>query len=232
MINLLDYRKNITSHHGENGMILTLIDKLNLKNGLALEVGAYDGVVRSNICPLRDMEWNLLYIEGDNDNYKQLKENMINYSNVICECSFINLIEGTRLDDIIRKHWSDKEVDIISLDIDGNDYWIWESMEINPRLMIIEFNRDLGESVAMKYKEGFKYVGGKVWGSSALALTKLAKKKGYDLIGIRKDTLFFIKKELNQGAFFIYNPKMAATYSENCTPRRLTDAEKELYVYV
>jgi hypothetical protein len=231
MIDLLDYRYNITSHHGENGMILAILDALKWKRGYAIEVGAFDGVTRSNICPLKDFGWNLLYIEGDNDNYEHLKKNMDGYSSVICEHSYINLIEGTRLDDIIKKHWSNN-IDILSLDIDGNDYWIWREMEINPKLMIIEFNRELGEDVVMKYKEGFKYEAGKVWGSSATALTKLAEEKGYDLIGIRKDTLFFIKKELNNCTFNIYDPKNASLYSSDCKPRKLTESEKELYIYV
>lgn len=233
MIDLLDCRYNITSHHGENGMILAVVDILKWKNGYALEVGAFDGVTRSNICPLRDMGWNLLFIEGSDDNYKLLEENMKTYSNVVCNQSYINMTKGTTIDDIIKQYWTNtNEIDIISLDIDGNDYWIWKNMKYDPKLMIIEFNRELGESVAMKYKEGFKYVGGKVWGSSAIALTKLGEEKGYDLIGIRKDTLFFIKKELNNGTFNIYNPKRASFYSSDCIPRKLTESEKELYIYV
>ena len=232
MINLHDYRYNITSPHGENGMIAKVFDVLGVNKGYALEIGANNGINRSNVNPLIKEGWTVLYVEGYEDNYNNLLSNMNQYDNVICEHKFVSLEKGNNLDEVLKKNNFPIDFDLFSLDIDGNDYHIWKSMKYKPKLVVIEYNRDLCESVVMNYDKDFEYEHKKLWGSSALAITKLAKYKGYDLIGIRKDTLFYIRKDLNEGKFMLYNPKRISSYSQNVKMHRLTEEEKKRYTYV
>ena len=104
----------------------------------------------------------------------------------------------------------DKEIDLFSLDIDGVDYWIWNALEIvEPRVVILEFNYFLGNrSITIPYKPDFKrplYQRNlpKYFGASLPAYIKLAKKKGYRLVGVNKlfYNAFFVKNGIGEDIF-------------------------------
>jgi len=101
----------------------------------------------------------------------------------------------------------DKEIDLFSLDIDGVDYWIWNALEIiEPRVVILEFNYFLGNrSITIPYKPDFRHSHNNPFysGASLPAFVKLAKKKGYRLVGVNKlcYNAFFIKNDIGEDIF-------------------------------
>ena len=92
------------------------------------------------------------------------------------------------INDIIAQHNLDEEIDFLSIDIDGNDYWVWEAVNVcNPRVVIMEYNWRYGpkKSVTIPYNPEYNWrdIGLKGYhGASLAAFSKLAEKKGYSLI--------------------------------------------------
>ena len=156
-INLHHYLGNLTSCHGENGILVMMFDVLGIKEGKGLEVGAGNGILRSNLYPLIYLDWEVIFVEADDKLYTQLESNMREYKHVVCENKRISLKDGERLDDILDKHDFPYDFDVLSLDIDGNDYWIWKELTYKPKIVLIEYNRDLIPPCVQKYDENHKY---------------------------------------------------------------------------
>ena len=102
-------------------------------------------------------------------------------------------------------------VDLLSIDIDGNDYWIWERIDrIKPRVVIIEYNASFGNnrSVTVPYDPEFdrfkKHKSGYYHGASLNAMEKLGHKKGYSLVCCDSNGVnaFFIQRQLIEGSGF------------------------------
>jgi hypothetical protein len=92
-------------------------------------------------------------------------------------------------------------VTVLSIDIDGNDYWVWKALKPNADIVCIEYNSGLGlEALAIPYDPNFKWAGGANWfyGASLTALHDLGREKGYQLVGCDSsgNNAFFILQEL------------------------------------
>ena len=120
------YGNNITSQHGEDGILNYIIDSLEEKViRTCCEFGAWDGVFASNCFNLwNTQEWSAILIEGDKDKYKALLDNTKDFENVICHNCFVESSENNSLDDIFTKNKYPKEIGILSVDIDSYDYHI------------------------------------------------------------------------------------------------------------
>jgi hypothetical protein len=99
-----------------------------------------------------------------------------------------------------------KEFDLLSLDIDRNTYYVWESMaQFRPRVVVVEYNSKVHPSCDWKVKYDPK----KVWnltnymGASLKALEKLGQKMGYELVGcdLMGTDAFFVRKDMDLSAF-------------------------------
>lgn len=99
------------------------------------------------------------------------------------------------------------EIDLLSIDMDGNDYWVWKAIsEIEPRVVIIEYNAALGaeKSRTIPYNPEFvRHSGSLYHGASLRALTNLAQDKGYCLIGCEGSGInaFFLRQDITQEFF-------------------------------
>jgi hypothetical protein len=186
---------------GEDIVLQFMIDKLNLTNGHCMEFGARTGIAGSNILYLCKNGYTGLMIEASDRYFKVLKKNMAKYPNVICDKRFITCEENT-VDDILEEHKFPTDMDLISIDIDSNDYWVWKSMKkYKPKIVIIEFNPSFKESFTIEYNPKFKWKKDYHYGATAPALYKLGLEKGYDLVYIFPYNLVFIDKDVNNGTF-------------------------------
>ncbi|MBN1672226.1 MAG: hypothetical protein JXR37_14395 [Kiritimatiellae bacterium] len=116
-------------------------------------------------------------------------------------CTFLNL---ENLESSVRRSGLSGEIDLLSIDVDGNDYWFWEAMEcVSPRIAVIEYNATLGPhlSLTVPYDPHFdrhkKHSSGFYCGASITALERLGKKKGYSLIGCDSSGVnaFFVRDD-------------------------------------
>lgn len=191
-MNLLDYKNNFRSQYGEDGIINKIFDIIGVsKNPFFVEFGAWDGEFLSNTFNLSENHnFGGLLIEGNKKRAKKLKEKFSNNSKIVCVEAFVDT-NSNSLNKLLKKHAIPSEFDLLSIDIDGNDYEVWQSLtDYSPRLVIIEYNATFPPDY-----EFVDYGGKSYTGSSALSLTKLANKKGYELVCTTMSNLFFVKKE-------------------------------------
>jgi hypothetical protein len=127
------------------------------------------------------------------------------------------------------------EIDLLSIDVDGNDFWIWKAIEvIQPRVVVIEYNASLGshKSLAIKYNPTHSKLNyhplGWYHGASLTALTKLAKDKGYALIACESSGVnaFFVRKDISRGVF-LEQSSLQAYYED--TRRAVFAPQEEQY---
>lgn len=198
--NINDFELVRYSQNGEDGIIKMILHKIGVTNRFFVEFGVEDGK-ECNTRALRESGWDGLQMDC-----------------VAQKDSFIRkeLITSENINTIFRKYCVPKEFDVLSIDVDGNDYWIWKALEsYSPRLVIIEYNSSIGkdQSRVMKYDPGFRWDRTDYFGASLLALRRLGESKGYSLIGTDSSgtNAFFVRKELVDGRFDIdesrmYNP--------------------------
>ena len=181
-----------------------------------MEFGIQDGKECNTANLSLNFGWSGLLIEGDKK-YAEAARRYYTGKPVKIVNAFIT---RDNINSIITKNEMKGEIDLLSIDIDGNDYWVWEKIDaVKPRVLVIEYNSTLGlKPIAVSYTPDFKrfraHKSGLYYGASLEALTRLSKKKGYVLVGccstgfnaffVRKDLLKNKLKELTpQEAFYI-----------------------------
>ncbi len=139
---LLDKRANVTSQYGENGIIDAIFEKIGIKNRHCLEVGAADGKFFSNTKGLLDDGWSSVQIEADREQWKLLSE--LHHSRrdrVICLNRRIESTGYYCLDEILRRYEYPQDIDLIVIDIDGDDLYIANSLiNYHPRVLMVEYD--------------------------------------------------------------------------------------------
>lgn len=200
---LLQYARIVTSQYGEDGILEKIFEIIQPANQYCVEIGAFDGKLLSNTWNLIvNHGWHGVMIEGRNLLFQQLRDR---YSpdNLEIEgrCSRnVTLIheyaafEGEKsLDNLLKKANVPQDLDFISIDIDSNDWHLWDSLKIyQPRLVMIEFNVTIPNDVYFVQTRDFNVT----QGCSLLALIELGKQKGYELIVCTTANAFFVRKDL------------------------------------
>ena len=195
--------KKISSQNGEAGIIEHIFNVIGHGGKQLLEIGFSWECNSANL--LSNHGWSGWLIDGDKN---QIEKCLNRWSNAKLIHAFV--IVDTQFFGV------PKELDFLSIDIDGNDYWIWESMDIKANLVCIEYNASLGwvESLTIPYDPSFNrynYHNTTYHGASLVALTHLAEKKDMALIGC-EDTgvnAFFLKKDLLTDDLIEISPKEA-----------------------
>ena len=186
--------KNVYSQGGEDGILAEIFRIIGAQNKWCVEFGAWDGVFLSNTCNLiRNAGWSAVMIEGNPERCDQIRENYPGNNKVIPLCAMIGFEKGV---DTIDYHLATtpipKNFDLLSIDVDGIDWHIWESIvEYRPRVVVIEFNPTVPNSVVFIQDRDMSINEG----CSAAALVELAKTKGYELIAVTNGNCFFAVKE-------------------------------------
>lgn len=204
--NINDYEFSIFSQNGEDGILDYIFEKIGTTNKKFVEIGC--GHTENNsLYMISKRNFAGLLIDGggwnvkafNNFNKKRLKSNNI---------AIKEWVTKENINDIISEYIIDKEIDYLSIDIDGNDYWIWNSITCtSPRVVIMEYNASFGsQSITVPYNASFdvskfghppKF---SYWyhGASLKALYKLGLKKGYILLGTenRGVNCFFLRKDI------------------------------------
>jgi len=190
---LLDYKKDIFSQTGEDGIIEKIFKTLPVVDGWCVEFGAWDGVFLSNTANLiKNKAYSAVLIEGDFNKYVELKQNYINSKSVFPVNSFVGFSSDDNLDSILHEIPIPANFDLLSIDIDGNDYHVWKAISAySPKVVVIEFNQTMPTEVRFVQEANLSVS----HGSSLLSLVELGKEKGYELVSVLHCNAFFVKAE-------------------------------------
>lgn len=208
------YRKTIYSQNGEDGVLDFILSKLNT-NGWLVEFGAWDGKYLSNTFYfIEKKNYKAVLIEGDSSKMPDLYNNTKQFGeNVHCLNAFVNPSGENSLDNLLRKTNIPKDFDVLSIDVDGMDYYIWkEFVDYRPKVVIVEINiKDKPGTDHIHDQQQKEYVWGQS-GSSIDSMTKLAHEKGYALIAnVACNAIYVDNKYLS--LFFDREPSTFETYT-------------------
>ena len=189
-MNLLDYKKDLFSSTGNDGIIEKIFNVLDIKNGFFVEFGAWDGIKGSNCRKLSLEDWSGIFIEADRLKFTQLEYNYMRNENIKCICSAIDC-EANKFDNIVNDYIKGN-IDFCSIDIDGLDLEIFESFEkFMPTVVCLEG----GQMLEPNFKRVPEAVAKLNIQQSLGVINNSFEEKGYKLLCSYQDS-FFVKKEL------------------------------------
>lgn len=192
--NLLAYGRNITSEHGEDGIIEKIFSIIGEGSTWCVELGALNGTHGSNVWHLvKEKGWSGVLIEADRTYFEKLQQEYATIPHAHCVNAFVSFEGEQSLDRIFARTPIPHTFDLFSLDIDGSDYHLWDSMtDYRPRVMLVEFNPSIPHEVTFIQPRDMTVF----QGSSLRAFVELGKKKGYELVAANEGNAFFVLKEL------------------------------------
>ena len=186
---LLQYRSNIWSQKGQDGIINRLIaTKFPFTNKWCCEFGAWDGKKFSNTWNLiKNHNWNGIMIEADAIKYQELAKNREEVSDRLiiknCEVGYFKSDKekiGKPLDEILEECNAPKDIDLISIDVDGPDYYIWEGLvKYRPKIVVIEHN-SINAYIVYQYGKNPRRDPDGL--TSYWSMRELCEKKGYVIL--------------------------------------------------
>jgi hypothetical protein len=190
---LNEFARNEYSQNGEDGIIAKALEVLPSHNRWCVEFGAWDGKHLSNTYNLvENADYNVLLIEGDKEKYESLRREYPFKERAVFVRHFVGWTETDNLDTILKKHPVPLDFDLLSIDVDGNDYHIWSAVQkFRPKMVLIEFNPTSSNR--------FDYVQPADpncnQSNSPAALVRLAKSKNYEPICVIGPNLLFVDRQ-------------------------------------
>ncbi len=200
-----DFRKvgfKVYSQWDEDGIIQYLISKIPIQNKTFIEFGVENYEESNTRFLLVNDHWQGMVVDACEADIRYIQTDKIHWQfDLQAKCGWIT---RENIDSLLLDSGFPEDVGLLSIDIDGNDYWIWEAVQsVRPRIVIIEYNSVFGlQQIAVPYKEDFvrtsAHFSNLYYGCSLGALQHLAEKKGYLLLGsnILGHNAFFIRKDI------------------------------------
>lgn len=187
------YEKRLYSQNGEDGILEAILTRLGTTNRYFVEFGAGNGK-ECNTARLTRDNWTGLLMD-------------------ICDGTspaglpiYGAFVTAENVETVFTRHQVPQGFDLLSIDIDGNDYWVWKAIHsYAPRIVIIEYNASVPPERAMTiaYEPTFRWGGTDYFGASLRALKELGESKGYKLLACDNSgtNAFFVQEDLAAGKF-------------------------------
>jgi len=205
----------VFSQWGEDGIIQHLLKYVLVNRPIFVEFGVENYTESNTRFLLTNNHWAGLIIDGSAENIDYVKRDSIYWaSNLKAEHSFIT--KGN-INNLLSRNGIEGDIGLLSVDIDGNDYWIWQAIDaISPRIVICEYNSHFGSSaeVTIPYDEAFvrgaAHFSQIYYGASVAALCSLGAGKGYSLVASNAagNNVFFVRNDL-VGSLPVLSPAQA-----------------------
>lgn len=223
------HEKKVYSQNGEDGIINYIFSNIGTTNKFSVEFGVGDGFESNTAYLLEKKNWKGLMMDYGSDDkihvsnilkkawqnkdlgFKQNIQNDMRFAKKILSrnkrTKLFQLdiknerVTAENIQNLFAKYDVPINFDLLSIDIDFNDYWVWKSIvDYSPRVVIIEYNSSIpfNESKVVPYDPDSVWDGTNYFGASLLALNNLAFKKGYTLVGCDSNGInaFFCKTDL------------------------------------
>jgi len=187
------YARDTTSQGGEDGILERVFELIPGTHRWCCEFGAWDGRMYSNTYELiASKGWSGVLIEADPAKFEELKRTHAGNGKVILLKRFVEFKGEGLLDTLLAATPVPVDFDLLSIDIDGNDYHVWASVNrYRPKVVIIEYNQSIPNHVEFVQAADTRVC----HGNSLLSLTKLAVKKGYQLVAVTDTNAIYVREE-------------------------------------
>ena len=200
--NLSEVEFSVFSQWGDDGIINWLIDSLPIKNKIFVEIGTEDYKESNTRFLLKYRNWSGHLIDSNFEKIKKISIQSVKWKYDLNTYNF--KIDKDNINKFFKKLKLPKEIGLLSLDIDGIDYWAWKELnEIKPVIFICEFNSIFGDKKALTvpYNKNFNrtkfHYSNLAFGASLEAFKFICKKKNYIFLGTNSNGVnaYFINKK-------------------------------------
>jgi len=191
----------VYSQNDEDGMIAEIFHRIGTTTKRFIEFGVEDGL-ETNSTFLLSQGWNGCWIEASKTGAARARQLFSTYPVEVVEARMT--VENA--DSLIGRLAGPGELDLLSIDIDSNDYWIWKAItSVKPRVVVIEYNATFPPFVrkTIDYNPNFDWDGSNYFGASLGALAAIGAEKGYSLVGCCAAGVnaFFVRSDLVKDHF-------------------------------
>jgi methyltransferase FkbM-like protein len=190
---LLEHAANVNSQTGEDGIIAKTLEVIGEPRRWCVEFGAWDGRHLSNTYDLVSRkEFSAVLIEGSPRRYRDLAATFAGNPKVTTINAFVGFGPGDGLDAILARTPIPEDFDVLSIDIDGNDYHVWKAVtRYRPRVVVIEYNPTIPSAVdfVQAADPAVNH------GSSIAAQARLGREKGYELVAVTLHNCVLVRSE-------------------------------------
>lgn len=200
---LADHEFRVFSQWGEDGIIQFLLRHIAIDRKVFVEFGAdYYNTESNTRFLLTNNNWSGLVMDGKQENIDRL---------LVTRAYWMHRLKAVRafvtkdnINTLLQENDVSGEIGLLSIDIDGNDYWVWKAIDvISPVIVVVEYNYRFGRerSVTIPYDENFDrekaHASRVYYGASLKALCELGKRKGYAFVGCNSHGVnaFFVRRD-------------------------------------
>jgi hypothetical protein len=201
---LSDVEFRVFSQFGDDGIIQWLLNNLEFPNKTFIEFGVEDYRESNTRFLMMNDNWSGFVMDGAQENVSAIIDSEYYWKHELFARSAF--IDCNNINELLSSCPFDREIGILHIDLDGNDYWIWKEIDvICPVLVILEYNSVFGidRSITIPYDKNFvrtkSHYSNLYWGASLRALHQLSEGKGYSFIGCNT---------AGNNAYFVRNDKL------------------------
>jgi hypothetical protein len=226
-----DYEFKVFSEWGEDGLIQFLIHRVQIPGMSFVEFGVQDYLESNTRFLLQNNNWRGMVIDCSLAAIAAIRNSsLFRRFDLRAVHAFV---DRENINSLLSANQMTGDIGLLSIDIDGNDYWVWDAIEcIHPRIVICEYNSLFGPSacITIPYDSKFDrmraHYSGLYFGASIAALARLGESKGYSLIAsnLNGSNLFFVRRDV-QGELTPCSPEQAYA---RCNFRQSRDIDGRL----
>jgi hypothetical protein len=203
-VGLNDVEFSVYSQFGEDGILQWLLSRIRIENPCFVEFGVENYEESNTRFLLKQNNWKGLVIDSSASNIEYIRNDpeLIWRYDLTSVCSHITT---DNINHLLQANGFEGDIGLLSIDVDGNDYWIWKAITVvNPRIVICEYNAVFGSEHAftIPYSESFSrrkaHFSDLFFGASLKALCSLAEEKGYVFVGCASagNDAFFVRNDV------------------------------------
>jgi hypothetical protein len=224
------------SQSGADGIVAEIFRRIGRTDSTFVEFGVGNGL-ENNTTALLLQGWSGVWIEASKRNNREIQRELRPLIDDRKLTVLAQFVTRDNIVDLLESCGLPHELDLVSIDIDGNDYWVWEALlsRYAPRVVVVEYNALLGPSAPWVMEYNPTHARGRVivtsyQGASLKALEMLGAREGYSLVGC--DFLgvnaFFVRDDLLGDGFCApytsenhFEPDRLFLYRRNGLPRKV-----------
>ena len=218
---LNDAEFKVFSQFGEDGIIQHLLSLISIPDRTFVEIGVEDYGEANTRFLLVANKWRSLVIDSNAAQIRAIQASDLSWRcSLTAQAAFVT---RDNINSLLKDAAIQGDIGLLSIDMDGNDYWVWEALtDASPKIVVCEFNRLFGCQLALTIPYHSDFVSTEAhlshfyYGASLPALTILAAKKGYSLVGCTSEGVnaFFVRDDVRNGL----KPLTAAECYATITP--------------
>ena len=197
----------VFSQFGDDGIVEYLVGRIGVPRGAErfVEIGVEDYREANTRFLLVNRNWSGLIVDDGDAHVRAVSASPLMWRHDIRPVSAF--VDRDNVNDLLREHGFDRDLGLLSIDVDGNDYWIWEAVTAKPLVAVVEYNSVFGaeRAVTVPYDAAFDrtraHHSNLYFGASLAALARLGERKGYRLVGSNSagNNAYFVRAELAEG---------------------------------